>query len=145
MNIPFSRWYPAIEKRRSRRHFDESRPIEPDKLSALDTVCKEFMPFPNARSCLVTESVKGVFRGIVGSYGKIKDAPAFVAFIGNMDSASVQEEVGYTGEGVILEATALGLNTCWVAGMGKGVHSLVLTPTLRGFYVGKWFNLFTNV
>jgi len=127
MNIPFSRWYPAIEKRRSRRRFDESRPIESDKLSALDTVCKWFMPFPSARSCLVTESVKGVFRGIVGSYGKIKDAPAFVAFIGNMDSASVQEEVGYTGEGVILEATALGLNTCWVAGFFKpdSVASLV--------------------
>ena len=119
MDIPFSRWYPAIEKRRSRRHFDDSRPIESDTLSALDTVCKRFMPFPSARSCLVTESVKGVFRGIVGSYGKIKDAPAFIAFIGNIDSASVQEEVGYTGEGVILEATALGLNTCWVAGFFK--------------------------
>ncbi|KKL04715.1 hypothetical protein LCGC14_2613280, partial [marine sediment metagenome] len=44
-----------------------------------------------------------------------------------MDSASVQEEVGYTGEGVILEATALGLNTCWVGGFfkSKSVASLV--------------------
>jgi len=127
MDIPFSRWYPAIEKRRSRRHFDASRLIEPDKLSALDTVCKEFMPFPNARSYLVTESVKDVFRGIVGSYGKVKGAHAFIAFIGNMNSASVQEEVGYTGEGVILEASALGLNTCWVAGFFKpdSVASLV--------------------
>lgn len=127
MDIPFSRWYPAIEKRRSRRHFDISRPVESDKLSALDGVCKKFVPFPNARSCLVTESVKDVFRGIVGSYGKIKDAPAFIAFIGNMDSPNVQEEVGYTGEGVILEATALGLNTCWVAGFFKpeSVASLI--------------------
>ena len=77
------------------------------------------MPFPNARSCLVTESIKDVFKGIVGSYGKVKGAPAFIAFIGNIDSDSVQEEVGYTGEGVILEATALGLNTCWVAGFFK--------------------------
>ena len=127
MDIPFSRWYPAVEKRRSRRHFDESRPIESDKLSALDTACKRFMPFPNARSCLVTKSVRGVFRGIVGSYGEVKDAPALVAFIGNIGSASVQEEVCYTGEGVILEATALGLNTCWVAGFFKpeSVASLV--------------------
>jgi len=75
----------------------------------------------------VTESVKGVFRGIVGSYGKIKDAPAFIAFIGNVESAFVQEEVGYTGEGVILEATSLGLNTCWVVGFFKpeSVASLV--------------------
>ena len=75
----------------------------------------------------MTESVKGVFKGIVGSYGKIKDTPAFIAFIGNMGSASVQEEVGYAGEGVILEATALGLNTCWVTGFFKpeNVASLV--------------------
>jgi len=127
MDIPFSRWYPAIEKRRSRRHFNASRPIEADKLSALDAVCKGFMPFPNARSFLVAESVKDVFKGVVGSYGKVKGAPAFIAFIGNMNGASVQEEVGYTGEGVILEATALGLNTCWVAGFFRpeSVASLV--------------------
>ena len=127
MDIPFSRWYATIEKRRSRRHFDASRPIEPDKISALDSVCKRFTPFPNVRSCLVIESVKDVFKGIIGSYGKVKGAPAFIAFIGNMDGPSVQEEAGYTGEGVILEATALGLNTCWVAGFFKAeiVASLV--------------------
>ncbi|MFC1941844.1 nitroreductase family protein [Chloroflexota bacterium] len=127
MDAPFSRWYPAIEKRRSRRHFDASQPIEPDKLSALDTVCKRFVPFPGARTCLVTEPVKDVFKGLIGSYGKIKGAPAFIAFIGDMGSSSVHEEVGYTGEGIILEATALGLNTCWVAGFFKpeSVASLV--------------------
>lgn len=119
MEIPFSRWYPAIEKRRSRRAFDPSRSIEPDKLSALDLVCKGFVPFPGARSCLVNEPGNDVFKGSVGSYGKVKGAPAFMAFIGNMESASVQEEAGYTGEGVILEATALGLNTCWVGGFFK--------------------------
>jgi nitroreductase len=116
MDIPFSRWFPAIEKRRSRRHFDPNRSIESEISAALDTICKQFKPFPHARSCLVTESVKDVFKGVVGSYGKVKDTPAFIAFIGNMDSPYVQEEVGYTGEGVILEATALGLNTCWVGG-----------------------------
>ena len=61
------------------------------------------------------------------SWVKSKVQPAFIAFIGNMNSASVQEEVGYTGEGVILEATELGLNTCWVAGFfkPKRVASLV--------------------
>jgi hypothetical protein len=75
----------------------------------------------------VTESGKGIFKGIVGSYGKIKDAPAFIAFIGDMNSPFVQEEVGYTGEGIILEATALGLNTCWVAGFFRpeSVASLI--------------------
>jgi nitroreductase len=33
-----------------------------------------------------------------------------------MDNPNVQEQLGYTGEGVILEATALKLGTCWVGG-----------------------------
>ena len=33
-----------------------------------------------------------------------------------MDSSRVQEAVGYTGEGIILEATSVGLGTCWVGG-----------------------------
>ncbi len=102
MDIPFSSWHRAITERRSRRHFDINRPIEPETLAALDTICKQFRPFPHARSRLVTESGKGIFKGAIGSYGKIKDAPAFIAFIGDMNSPSVQEEVGYTGEGIIL-------------------------------------------
>jgi hypothetical protein len=78
------------------------------------------MPFPEeARSCLVIASAKDIFRGILGGYGKIRGTTTFIAFVGNMDSPSVQEKVGYTGEGIILEATALGLNTCWVAGFFK--------------------------
>ena len=119
MDIPFSRWHPAIEKRRSRRHFDPRLPIPPETLAALDKVCNQFVPFPHARSRLVTESAESVFKGIIGSFGKVKGAQAFIAFIGNMDGPFVHEEVGYTGEGVILEATALGLNTCWVGGFFK--------------------------
>jgi nitroreductase len=116
MDIPFSRWHLVIAKRRSRRHFDANLPIAPETLAALDRVCNQFAPFPHARSRLVTESAETVFKGIIGSYGKIKDTPAFIAFVGDMGDPFVQEKVGYTGEGIILEATALGLDTCWVGG-----------------------------
>ena len=127
MDIPFSRWHLAIKKRRSRRHFDPHRSIESDILAKLDTFCQQFRPFPHARAYLVSEPAKDIFKGIVGDYGKISGAPAFIAFIGDMRAPSVQEEVGYTGEGIILEATALGLNTCWVAGFFRpeSVASLV--------------------
>lgn len=143
MEIPFSRWYPAIEKRRSRRHFNPSRPIEPLKLAALETLCKSFTPFPYARCYLVAEPVKGIFKGIIGGYGEVKGAPAFVAFVGDMNSPFVQEAVGYNGEGFVLEATALGLNTCWVAGffrpesvasrIGVGPNERVLAVTPLGY------------
>ena len=116
MNIPSSKWHLAIEKRRSRRHFDPNLTLAPETLAALDKICSQFAPFPHARSRFVTQSAESIFKGAIGSYAKVKNAPAFIAFVGNMNDPFVQKQVGYTGEGIILEATALGLNTCWVAG-----------------------------
>ena len=47
---------------------------------------------------------------------KLEELGPLSAFIGDMKASSVQEEVGYTGEGLVLEAMALGLDTCWVGG-----------------------------
>jgi nitroreductase len=115
-NIPYSRWYSAINQRRSRRQYNPKKPIPDHVLSELQAVCTEFKPFLNIRAELVTRSCSEVFKGAVGSYGKIKCAQAFVAFIGNTSDKNVQEKVGYIGEAVILEATTLQLATCWVAG-----------------------------
>lgn len=139
MNIPYSRWFRVIEKRRSRRRFD-LKPLEATVLSQIACACTDFRPFRNARAAVITESPDKVFKGAIGPYGKIKGAPAFIAFIGNMDSPNVWEQVGYTGEGIILEAEALNLATCWVAGffrpkmvaslteIGKGERVLAVTP-----------------
>ena len=139
MDIPDLRWYRTIEKRRSRRRFD-LKPLETEDLSQMASVCADFRPYHNARSVVVTESLDKVFKGAIGPYGKIKGAPAFIAFIGNMDSPNVWEQVGYTGEGIILEAEALNLATCWVAGffrpkvvaslteIGKRERVLTVTP-----------------
>ncbi len=116
MEISVSTWHASIEKRRSRRRFDPDLPIAPETLAALEKACNKFTPFTSARSRLVTESSESVFKGIIGSYGKVKGTQTFLAFIGDTDDEFVQEKVGYTGEAIILEATALGLNTCWVAG-----------------------------
>jgi len=126
MNIPAERWYHVREKRRLRRRFDV-RPLEAEVLSRITSLCSDFTPFRSARAVVVTESPDGVFKGAIGPYGKIKGAPAFIAFIGNMDSPNVYEQVGYTGEGIILEAEALNLATCWVAGFfrPKVVASLI--------------------
>jgi len=62
------------------------------------------------------ESPEPLYKGIIGHYGKIKGAPGFIAFIGDMDGPNVQEQTGYTGEGIILEAEALHVATCWVGG-----------------------------
>jgi nitroreductase len=143
MNIPFSRWYTAIATRRSRRQFDPTKPIPEHLLAGLRTVCAEYNPFPHARAVLVTERCNVVFKGIIGSYGKIECAQAFIAFIGDITDDYVQERVGYIGEGLILEATALQLATCWVGGFFRpgivaslikmGANEKVLSVTPVGY------------
>src|SRR4030042_488447 len=115
MGITFRRWHAAIFQRRSRRRYD-STPLEPAQLDNLKMICRDFRPFPQARAELINASPDEILRGAIGSYGKIKGAPTLIAFIGDMNDPHVQEKVGYTGEGIVLEATAMGLATCWVGG-----------------------------
>ncbi len=115
-NVPkVETWYPAVFARRSRRSYKTKSPSA-ESLKRLDSTCRAFVPFPEARAVLIQEGSDAVFRGIVGRYGKIDNAPSYVAFIGDLASPRVQEAVGYTGEGIVLEATALELGTCWVGG-----------------------------
>ncbi|MFC1920377.1 nitroreductase family protein [Chloroflexota bacterium] len=126
MNIPASRWYLAIEKRRSRRRYIEEN-LKSSQLKRIQSLCNDFQPFPSARAVLVKESPDDVFKGIIGSYGLIRGAKSFIAFIGNVRSPYVQEQVGYTGEGIMLQAEVMNLNTCWVGGFFRRdmVSSLV--------------------
>ena len=116
MEIPVSRWHSAIPQRRSIRRY-ASKPVGIADLEAMRRVCTEFRPFQSARAVLVAEATESVYWGIPGGYGKVKGTSSLVVFVGNAESPDVQEAVGYTGEGIILEATALGLATCWVGGL----------------------------
>lgn len=127
MDVDYKRWYEAIKRRRSRRSFD-SRNIPSDLFESLDSFCSEFKPFDSVRAVISIGYVDKVFKGAVAHYGKIKGAPAFAAFIGNTEDPNVQEKVGYLGEGIILEATSLGIGTCWVGGFFK--------PDIVAFIIG---------
>jgi hypothetical protein len=114
--------------------------VEGSTLVYIQKFLADFSPYPETRAVLVNQSTDQVFKGAIGHLGKIKGAPAFIAFIGNMDDPNIQEKVGYLGEGVILEVTASNLATCWVggffrpeiasslAGAGKKERVLAVTP-----------------
>ncbi len=109
-------WYDAIGVRRSRRRYSD-RKVAKAALSALQKFCREFRLAPGARVVLV-EDHSVLYAGLLdrggGGYGRVEGAPWMAAFIGPEGS---EIEVGYVGEAFILEATRLGLGTCWVAGM----------------------------
>ena len=107
-------WFDAIARRASRRRFD-GRPLPPEAVERVDTVCRSVSEAAGGgvRAVLVNAAPQRVFKGLVGTYGAITGAPAFVAFVGR---TYWQVDVGFVGEAVILEATAAGLDTCWIAG-----------------------------
>jgi nitroreductase len=116
MDIRVSAWNHAIFTRKSRRSFQPGRPIEPETFDQLERLCREFRPFPGVRVELVRRPPDDVFRGFVGGYGKITGARAYLVFIGEGILPETPARLGYIGEAAILEATSLGLGTCWVAG-----------------------------
>ncbi len=109
----WQRWADAVPRRTSRRRF-EDREVPSPVLDRLDTMCRGWRPFGQARAVLVRQAPPGLFRGIVGAYGSVRGAPHCLVMVGPGDAPA---EVGYVGEGVVLEATALGLGTCWVGGL----------------------------
>jgi nitroreductase len=145
MEILFQRWHEALFMRRSRRLYEE-RPVPAGVLERLAATCNGFRPFDTARA-LATELSGKVFKGIIGDYGKIRGAQFFIAFIGDTGDPHVNEKTGYTGEAIILEATALGLGTCWVgksfdhvvadslAAVGENERVFAVTPV--GYAAGE--------
>ncbi|MGM0602548.1 MAG: nitroreductase family protein [Bacillota bacterium] len=116
MEIPAERWFKSIFDRESRRKFD-SRKIEKEKIERLQNLIDEVNDFlPGVKIIMVEKKIENIFTGIIGSYGKITGAPVYLAFIGNKAVPHIDENIGYGGESLILEATSLGLGSCWVSG-----------------------------
>lgn len=110
-------WYDAINHRVSRRRFTGEHLAE-DVLATLRTHCETFKPdsfvsAATARASLVERAPDDLFTGLVGSYGKIAGASSAALLIGG-EGGDVG--VGYVGEAFALEATRLGVDTCWIAG-----------------------------
>ena len=119
MKIPAERWYQAVKERSSRRQF-YSKIIEKTKIKKLNNLIEEINDeIEGLKIILVRKKVDEIFTGVLGSYGKISGAPAYLAFAGREDTPYMEEKIGYAGEAVILEATALELGTCWVSGTLK--------------------------
>lgn len=125
------RWFAALEQRKSRRRYT-SKNIESKTLNQMQEACENFQPFQEARGVLIRKSDPAIFQWIAGRYGLITGAPSFLAFVGQSNGDRVQEKVGYTGQGLILEATALGLSTCWVGGTFQRQKALDLIPLREG-------------
>lgn len=109
----------AIYKRTSVRSFSPTA-IDKGICSKLFALAESLSEMStNIRIVFVNSPGRGIFKGLIGSYGVIKNAPAYAAFIGSKDIDHVGYEMGYYGEQFILAAVAEGLGTCWISGSFK--------------------------
>ncbi|MBT9134135.1 MAG: hypothetical protein DDT37_01600 [Firmicutes bacterium] len=120
MRFSVDRLVKAISERRSTRNFT-GHPISAEILEALAHT-KDLQPLglASCRTVLLYDPAgfDTVFTGIVGSYGKIRGATAILVLVVPASSGDEGKlEAGFIGEQYVLLATALGVATCWVAGM----------------------------
>lgn len=104
----------AIETRKSRRAYCGT-PIEKDKISLFQSRIDEYNQ-KSGLSIRFLENGEAAFSGIRKSYGMFSGVRSLFIMKGPAADPNLKEKVGYYGELLILEATALGLGTCWVGG-----------------------------
>lgn len=103
----------ASEIRISRRAY-VPEPISPEKKAVLQKIIDDIC----ARSGLhieLMEDGEDCF-SLIKSYGMFSGVKNYFALAGKNDDPKMHEKVGFFGEELVLEATRLGLGTCWVAG-----------------------------
>jgi Putative TM nitroreductase len=125
--MPAAEWAAAVVVRRSARTYT-GKTVVAAELQRLERLC-ESLPAPEAARVVVLREVPGsVFTGFVGSYGRVLKAPSALLMIGTETAPSFPESVGYLGEAAVLEATSMGLGTCWVAGFFDKALASKLVP-----------------
>ncbi len=103
----------AISARHSVRKYAD-RKIEGEALSEL----KKEIDWCNEKSGLhiqLCHNEPNAFSGMAARYGRFRNVRNYIALVGKKE-AGLEEKCGYYGEKIVLRATELGLNTCWVAG-----------------------------
>lgn len=101
-----------IKSRHSVRDYLD-KPIEKEKVNELNILISKINKDNNLHIQLVLNDSKA-FDKFLLHYGRL-DAHNYIAMIGG-NSHDLDEKIGYFGEQIVLKATELGLNTCWVSG-----------------------------
>lgn len=108
----------AILTRVSNRTFLK-RPLDEDQLLKIDELLSGnlILPFsPKVRfKWLYSHEAQDIDFKKFGTYGFVKNCPAFIVLAVEKGPYAL-ENVGFAGEKIILELTAMGLASCWLGG-----------------------------
>lgn len=104
----------AMEIRTSSRHY-LGQPVAREQAEKLFALARELSSASGLNFHVVLESGEP-FRGIRRSYGLLSGVRNYLLIAGKPGMPDFLEKAGYYGERWLLEATMLGLGTCWVGG-----------------------------
>jgi nitroreductase len=109
----------TIQRRISVRSYGD-RPVEPallERLLDLASTVRCLTPTP-PRVTLISgvEHTRSILTYMVGSYGLVQNPPYLLVGILPEESDAARLDLGYVLEQIVLEATRLGLGTCWITG-----------------------------
>jgi nitroreductase len=109
----------AIERRVSVRSYDE-RPVDPEHLERLTALSQTAGHLTDVRPRVElisgAERAQRVLTYMIGSYGLVLTPPHLLVGVMPTESEIARLDLGYVLEQVVLEATRLGLGTCWITG-----------------------------
>jgi nitroreductase len=109
----------AIHERFSVRSYAD-RSVDPALLERLLSVAEHagHVSDAPARVALLSgvDAVEDVLTFMIGSYGLVQNAPHLLVGVLPEESEKARIDLGYVLEQVVLEATRLGLGTCWITG-----------------------------
>lgn len=105
-----------VKRRHSVRSYTDKE-IEKEKVDILNNLINKINNDENLNIQLILNDNE-VFDKFILHYGRLNNCKNYIALIGKKDS-KLDEKLGYYGEQLVLKATELNLNTCWVGGTYK--------------------------
>ena len=103
----------AIRVRRSRRAY--TGPLETKDVLALQAEIAA-LALDSGLHITLVEDGASLFGGITKSYGMFSGVHSLLALSCGANNAPAREAAGYYGQRLVLDATKMGLGTCWVGG-----------------------------
>lgn len=111
----------AIKCRRSIRSYTDQK-LDGD----VQTKLLELIDRTNRESGLNFQLILNepkAFNGFISKIGRFSNVKNYIAVIGKK-GPTVEEDCGYFGEKIVLEAQRIGLNTCWVGGTYRKISNV---------------------
>lgn len=101
-----------MRQRHSVRQYTD-KVIEENKREVLNTLIKDINTKHNLHIQIFYDEPK-CFDSFMAHYGKFTGVKNYISLVG-CKSDTLEENLGYFGEEIVLKAQELGLNSCWVA------------------------------